>query len=187
MKIIIGAVIVSAVLAAVFQIKKTKARKSSIDSYQSLVEKSYAYLQEQQDICMNEYSLGSYEKWFYDQETGELTFSDGKDVKLRIDYEQVGSVSNISQTWLWAWANPHLDEKVNRRIAKVLEYGKNNEIKKLVERKWAAEEVDGWEMTAIAAYLLKAKGAYRVPTDKTLSFMIFMNIKDLRGKSSEEE
>ena len=43
-----------------------------------------------------------------------------------------------------------------------------------------AEEVDGWEMTAISAYLLKAKGAYRVPTGKTFSFMLFMEIEDLR-------
>jgi hypothetical protein len=47
---------------------------------------------------------------------------------------------------------------------------------KLTEAKWPGEEADGWEMTAIAARLLEAKGAYRASSDRGLSFLIFTKI-----------
>jgi hypothetical protein len=44
--------------------------------------------------------------------------------------------------------------------------------------KWSADIVDGWDMAAISAYILKAKGVYRVPSDdnKLFSFMLFKKI-----------
>src|SRR5690606_36177256 len=121
------------------------------------------YLNAQQDSCNVKYDIGSYQNWFYDQTTGELTFSDNGVKKLIIDYEEVGSVSLETNTWLWAWANPHLEERVKSEIGKIKEYGEKRNFEKLTNRKWTAEEVDGWKMTAIAAYILNAKGAYRVP------------------------
>ncbi len=86
----------------------------------------------------------------------------------------------MSNTWLWSWANPHLEEKIKTKILKVKEYGEKHKIESLTKSKLQANEVDGWEMTAISAYLMKAEGAYRVPTDRTFSFMIFKEVKDLR-------
>ncbi len=148
-------------------------------SFDSLLVKSYDYLYAQQDSCEKIYGIGSFQNWYYDQFTGELSFSNDSVKKLIIDYEEVGSVSLKTNTWLWAWANPHLEEKVKGEIGKVKSYGESRGFKKLIDRKWTADEIDGWEMTAIAAYLLKAKGAYRVPSkDKKLfSFMIFKSIK----------
>ncbi len=95
-------------------------------------------------------------------------------------YEEVGSISKISNTWLWSWANPHLDDKIKTDISLVKEYGEKQNLEKLIKRKWNADEYDGWEMTAISAYLMKAKGAYRVSTEKTYSFKIYKEIIDLR-------
>lgn len=48
----------------------------------------------------------------------------------------------------------------------------------LLTAKWSADIVDGWDMAAISAYILKAKGVYRVPSDdnKLFSFMLFKKI-----------
>jgi hypothetical protein len=62
----------------------------------------------------------------------------------------------------------------------VKEFGTQKQFEKLINPKWAADEADGWEMTAISAYILKAQGAYRAPVDdseKELSYMIFKNIR----------
>lgn len=141
---------------------------------------SYAYLNEQQKEAEEKYGIGKYENWFYDQEKGTLTFSDKGIDKIIIKYEEVGSISKISNTWLWSWANPHLEERIKTEINLVKEYGENHKLEKLIKRKWNADEYDGWEMTAISAYLMQAKGAYRVPTEKTFSFMIYKEIIDLR-------
>ncbi|WP_051269902.1 DUF6882 domain-containing protein [Flavobacterium suncheonense] len=148
--------------------------------FEKLSKISYEYLNKQQEEVEEKYGIGKYENWFYDQEKGTLTFSDKGIDKIIIKYEEVGSISKISNTWLWSWANPHLDEKIKTEINFVKEYGKKQKLEKLIKRKWNADEYDGWEMTAISAYLMKAKGAYRVPTEKTFSFMIYKEIIDLR-------
>jgi hypothetical protein len=148
-------------------------------SFANLSTKSYQYLNEQQAICDSIYKIGKYEHWFYDQFTGKLTFNDFGVNKIEIDFEEVGSLSFISNTWLWAWANPHVEEKVKSKINMVRDFGIKRSFQKLKTEKWKADEYDGWEMTAIAAYLMKAKGAYRVPSsDSSLySFMIFKTIR----------
>ena len=158
------------------------SKPKATDQFEELSKKSYEYLTNQQKLMEEKYGLGKYEKWFYDQETGELTFSDSDTIKIKIKYEEVGSISKVSETWLWSWANPHLENGIKTDIIKVKEYGVQNELEQLTKRKWYADEYDGWEMTAISAYLMNAKGAYRVPTEKTFSFMIFKEVIDLRNK-----
>lgn len=161
--------------------KNNNQRLSELDtiSFEALSRKAYEYLNRQQDSCKAVYKVGNYQRWYYDQTTGELTFSDNGVPKIIVDYEDVGSISFKSHTWLWALDNPYLEEKIKSRIGIVRSYGLKRGFEKLVNPKWAADEYDGWEMTAIAAYLMKAKGAYRVPSsDSSLySFMIFKNIR----------
>lgn len=148
-------------------------------SFEELSCNSYQYLHEQQEICKSVYKLLEYQNWFYDQSTGELTFSDNGTIKLIIDYEEVGSLSFKSNTWLWAWGNQHLEEKIKAEIIKVREYGSRRNFEKLTDAQWTADENDGWEMTAIAAYLLRAKGAYRIPLNdnKLYAFVIFKSVR----------
>ncbi|MGN6293919.1 MAG: DUF6882 domain-containing protein [Chitinophagaceae bacterium] len=147
--------------------------------------KAYDYLNNQQALFQKMYSIDWYEDWFYDQLTGELTFSKIK--KLIIRYESVGSVSFRSNTWLWAWDNPHLEEKIRSEITKVRDYGIKRDFGKLITPKWEADEYDGWEMTAISAYLMQAKGAYRIPaSDNSLySFMLFKEIQWADGANPD--
>ena len=56
------------------------------------------------------------------------------------------------------------------------EYGEAHDIWQLKTAKWEADEADGWEMTAIAAYVLNAEGAYRTPGDVALSYMLLDRI-----------
>jgi len=162
------------------QSKDNISRPEYSDECMNLIKTGYEYLSNQQKIVEEKYQLGSYEKWYYDQTKGLLTFSDGDTIKIEIDYEEVGSISKTSNTWLWAWDNSYVDEKVKSKIVEVRNYGIENNLEPLAKSKWEAEELDGWEMAGVAAYLIKAKGAYRVPTENTFSFMIFKEIRDLR-------
>lgn len=160
--------------------KSTSKKKAANNclSFDALSKQAYRYLNEQQEICKTTYKMLEYKNWHYDQNSGKLTFSDDDIVKICIDYEEVGSISLTTNTWLWGWANPHVEEKVKTEIARVRDYGTKCQLPKLVEASWIADETDGWEMTAIAAYLLAARGAYRVQNKENnlFSFMIFKNI-----------
>lgn len=147
------------------------------DSFRTFLTDSHNYLVNQQAICEEEYSLGQFERWHYDQVTGLLTFYNGDTLKLKIKYQEVGSISKVSGTWLWGWANPNLEEKVVAEMDKVRLFGKENQFDQLTKRKWEADEIDGWEMTSISANILKAKGAYRVPTETVFAYFIFLSIE----------
>ena len=146
--------------------------------FEKLSKKAHEYLIEQQKIVEETYGIHNYENWFYDQETGILTFSNAENTIVEIDYEEVGSISKISDTWLWSWANPNLDPKIKTEIEIVKSFGETNNLESLTKKKWFGDEYDGWEMTAISAYLMKAKGAYRFPLENTFSFVIYKKIND---------
>ena len=149
---------------------------------ESLSVEAYQYLNEQQKIVEKQYRINDFENWFYDQESGILTFSNPKtgEGTLEIEYEQVGSISKISKTWLWSWDNAHIDEKVKTEIDAIFKYGIENNLEHLIKSKWNGDEYDGWEMTAITAYLMKAKGAYRFSLDNVFSFVVYKKIINKR-------
>ena len=150
--------------------------------FEALSKKAYKYLNEQQKIVEKTYGIHGYENWFYDQETGILTFSNSETENniVEIQYEEVGSISKISETWLWSWANPNLDPKIKTEIKIVKNFGEVHNLESLTKSKWFGDEYDGWEMTAISAYLMKAKGAYRLPLENTFTFVIYKEIIDTR-------
>ncbi|WP_051691807.1 DUF6882 domain-containing protein [Pedobacter borealis] len=147
-------------------------------SFEELSKISCAYLKKQQAYCQDKYKIGKYERWDYDQLTGKLIFSDKGVQKVIIDYEEVGSVSLKSNTWLWAWGNSSIEENVKKEITTIRTYGIKRGFESLLKAKWSADIVDGWDMAAISAYILKAKGVYRVPShdNKLFSFMLFKKI-----------
>ncbi len=147
--------------------------------FDDLLKRSLAYLDEQQRICNMKYKLNTCNRMEYEQETGEMIFSALGVPKVITIFQVVGSVSEKSNTWLWSWDNPYLLDKVNEEIWKVKEYGEKNDISKLKEAKWEAGDQDGWDMTAIAAYVLKAKGAYRFPSDEIMTYVVFTSIRQV--------
>ena len=150
--------------------------------YLELLEESRLYLDTQQAKCDQEYRLNHFNRMDYEQETGKMIFSDvGVIPRVVADYQIVGSLSGKSNTWLWAWDNPYLLENTIQDIRKVKEFGDENDIEKLTSPKWEATEQDAWDMTAIAANLLKARGAYSFLSDDIRVFVIFKRIKTIGG------
>jgi hypothetical protein len=78
---------------------------------------------------------------------------------------------------MWSWANSSLLESAKSRIREVRAYGDAHSFLKLACAYWDGGEVDGWEMTAIAAFLLKAKGAYRSPDERGSTFLVMTDIR----------
>jgi hypothetical protein len=150
------------------------------EEFDKFEHESFEYLKAQQEILQTEYGMGRYERWDWYQETGEFAFSDKGVPKLVADFQIVGSISTTSNTWLWSWANPSILETVKKDIYKVREFGEEYGLKELTEEKWPATESDGWAMTNVAAYLLKAKGAYRCPGKNVATFVIFTAVRRVR-------
>ena len=141
-------------------------------NYEALVSEATNYLNAQNERCKTEFQIGSYARYDCDQETGKLVWSDDGVPKVIATVQFVGSISNKSNTWLWAWANPSILDSVKAEVLKLKAFGVEKRIERLVSPKWPAEEVDGWEMTALASRLLEARGAYRCPSSNGFSFQV---------------
>jgi hypothetical protein len=148
-------------------------------------------LQDHQAKLWAEHDLDAYPRWDYDQHTALLTFSDN-DEEINFRFVEVGSFSEKSNTWKWAWDNAYVLEKVKKETFAVKEFGEKNDIKELSEGYFEANEADGWAITAVTCKLLGGIGAYRPVSDHLLVFMVLMEVVDnkeaqkIKNKVAEE-
>lgn len=156
--------------------------------YTDLLKKSREYLLGQQEIIKQQFELNDYERMDYEQETGKMIFTIKDGRKVIMSFQVVGSVSDRSNTWMWSWDNPYLLENITEEMFEVKEYGVKNGIEKLVNPRWPGNDSDGWEMTAITTWVLKAKGAFSFLSDEMLVFVVFKDInwlKEAGGSNSK--
>ena len=142
-----------------------------------LIEQAVPYLQQQQDELCARYSLNDHERYDWDQDSGQLGFSNAGVPAVVADIQFVGSVSTQSHSWLWSWANDSFLEGVRSHVRRVRAHGDEHRLLKVACAYWGAEEEDGWEMTAVTAFLLRARGAYRSPDDNGFTFMVLTDVR----------
>lgn len=133
---------------------------------------SYAYLEEKQDSFLEFYKINDHERWDWYQETGLLIFSHGGKPQVEAKVSFSGSFSTNSETWMWAWANSSFLEPVKSASAAMRELGESEGFMQLSCALWPADEVDGWEMTAVMAKACGAIGAYRTKSESGFIYMV---------------
>lgn len=147
------------------------------DRFNQYVAESNERLTRLQEDIQAKWKTGQYDHFDWDQQTGIIAFSSGGKVQVIADIQFVGSISKKSGTWLWAWANSYDEEYLRRDVERVAEFGRKEHFSKLIEAKWPADEEDGWCMTAVAARVLDAEGAYRTEGSMVYSYMLLKNIR----------
>ena len=145
--------------------------------FHDLICSSFRYLEEKQISFMDKYKADQHERWDWYQETGKLIFTHDGKPQVEADVHFSGSFSKKSNTWMWAWANQNLDEKVKAASRNIKAIGEKLGLKQLVAGHWGATEVDGWEMTSLLAKNLNAIGAYRTPSDNGFTYMVITKAK----------
>ena len=139
-------------------------------------------LSEKQDALWERFRINSYPRWDYYQESAQLVFSGADMPDLIADVEFVGTLSTVSKTWKWAWANFSLLEQVRSRIGAVRDHGETYDYPHLQVPMWHADQPDGWHMAGVAAEILGAQGAYRAPSDYGFIFMVMMSVRHTESK-----
>jgi hypothetical protein len=147
------------------------------EAFQAFVGEASRYLKARIARAQENYGIGEYERYDRDLLTGRFWWSDAGVPKVEADLTIVGSISTETKTWLWAWANPSLEGVEMEDINRVRLFGEERDLTKLIEPKWPATEVDGWEMTAVAARLLEADSAYRCPSASGFLYVLHTNLR----------
>lgn len=115
------------------------------------------------ETCARTFKISTWERYDYDLDQGILTFSQEGTPRVVASIVVVGTTSQSAGDWLWSWANGYMPECVSEPVKKVRDFGVAEGISQLKEAYLPDEEYLGWAMTAIAARVLNAKGAYRCP------------------------
>ena len=109
--------------------------------------------------CKEEFRISTWPRWDYDLERNTLIFSEDGVAKVVALIQVVGTTSRSAGTWMWGWANDSLPAIATKEVARVREFGSTEDIAQLTKSELPDDEYLGWEMTAVAAKLLGAKGA----------------------------
>jgi hypothetical protein len=116
-------------------------------------------------------------RWDLVQDSGEIVFTLPDGFKAVCPAQIIGTYNSDDHTWLWAWANTSIEEKLKVDALKVRKYGEEHHIDKLTTRKWVGTEDDAWAMVAVAVKLCGEQGAYRGPAGATYVFIAFGQVE----------
>jgi len=118
-------------------------------------------------------------RWHYDDEARTIRFFDERPgMAVVANVTITGSFSTRTSSWMWAWANDGYSDAERAAVAPLRVFGEVRGIEKLESGHWNGEEVDGWEVTQIAADLLRAEAVYRAPFDHLLVFMLLNELRE---------
>jgi hypothetical protein len=126
-----------------------------------------------------QFHIGSYQHFDYDEANGAFVFSDSGFARVLADAQFVGEVSRRDSVWTWAWALPYVNSGFTRTSRQARRYGWIHGIQRLRTSGWHADQVDGWEMTSLTAWIGNAAGAYRAPSSDS-SIYVFLLLNNVR-------
>jgi hypothetical protein len=150
-----------------------KREKPYTPEFEELLNESMDELQLKTQAHVNAWKIGEASRWDMNQDQGQLVFTFSTGIVATCPAQIIGTFDSKGKAWLWAWANPSLDEKLQQNALKVKDYGVKHTIKRLTDPTWKCKEADAWAMTALATKLCEAQGAYRGPAGSTLVFFTF--------------
>src|SRR5579864_4700912 len=138
------------------------------------------------ELRNQEFNLSGWPRWDYELGHGTLTFSEEGVPKVLATIQAIGNTSISGGTWMWAWANRSLPASVIQAVLEVRAFGETESVAELTQAELPDDESLGWAMTAIAAKVLKAKGAYRCPGENGFLYVVYSLIDFAPPESVEE-
>jgi len=150
--------------------------------FKSFLAEAYAELCQKQDALQAEYFIGTFSRWWFEQETAKLQFLESGIVAVEADFIPIGSYSPRSKTWKWAWGNEHVLPPLRRR-AEMLKDLESITGLALFGRAdpFEVDETMAWELAALAVMHLDARGCYRALSadDGLHSFLAITDIRKM--------
>ncbi|MDP1632794.1 MAG: hypothetical protein Q8L66_15365 [Caulobacter sp.] len=123
------------------------------------------------------FGLSAWERFELDLASSTLTFSHkGKD-RVVADIQLVGGLDG-DWTWAWAWEPGDCAPSALDAVQSVRTWGQARGVRELTTpRHGAPDPVElGWALTAVAARLSSAQGAYRVVNGDRSLFVLYREI-----------
>jgi hypothetical protein len=115
-----------------------------------------------------QFRIDDWPRYDYNLDHRQLIFSKNGEPRVIADIQVVGSTSAAAGNWLWSWGNSHWPLDCTEDAERVRDFGELHGISQLTEDYVESGDLNGlgWELTAIAARVCNAPGAYRPKRDE---------------------
>lgn len=130
-----------------------------------------------QNAVLERFKIGTYKRYDLSQEQSLIVFSTDGTPHVVADIQAVGSYSDTSKTWLWAWANDSFEEGLVADAKRVYAFGEERGLERLTKDKWPATEEDGWEMANFQAHITGADLTYRTRFPQGWTYLTLKNMR----------
>ena len=150
------------------------------EEFEAFVSDATEELGRKQDFLLKQYSLGTWNRWAFDQTTETLQFFDDADkLVIEADVVEIGTYAAKSNSWKWAWGNESVLPTLREKAEPLKELEAITGLKVFgVESAFGIEdEAMAWELAAISVKHLGALGCYRAPS--TDGPTVFLAITDI--------
>jgi hypothetical protein len=146
----------------------------SDDQFDEFVDICYEALETKQANLMEQYCLGSYERYWLNGEEQTLDFitNEVTEITFRIIY--IGTWSHKNNNWMWAWANESMTDQIRAESRKLEELKELTGYEVFKNNGFECDELMSMELTAMAVNQLSAIGMYRIPGERSHLYVAIM-------------
>lgn len=141
------------------------------EQFDDYLDYCYEKLEKKQEKLFQDFQIGNYEKYWYNQERSVLQFIDNGVIQLEFKVIFIGSWSKKSDTWMWAWANGSMLEEVRQLSSSIQGLYQVTDFDIFKEPIFECDEAMAHELTAFAVEQLDVRGMYISPDGNSLLFM----------------
>jgi hypothetical protein len=136
------------------------------------------------DAHATRWGLGSADSWGLDQKTGILTWTFPHKT-VTAPAQILGTHNQSAGSWLWAWANEGLLQRLRTDSERVKVWSEANQAQGLLSPKLDCDAETAATMAAIAFRITEATGFYRATAGASTLFMTFGPVTITTPEGSE--
>lgn len=146
------------------------------EEFQIFLDNCFEELEEKQQELIDKFDLGSFQKFEFDFDKGEIYFlNDGK-TEVQANIIPIGSFNSESKTWMWAWANEGFPENLRTKSAQLKQLKEITGFDIFGNEMSDIDEDMTWEIAGMSLNLLTSQGVYRGPVNNTQYFYALDNV-----------
>ena len=147
------------------------------EEFDEFVEQSVEELDQKQEMLTDQFGLGTWSDFWFDATQSRLQFKDDTGrVQVEADIMIIGTFSENSNTWQWAWANKSLPDPIRKQSRELQKLEKVTGVEVFTSPTIDVDDAMTWELTAMSVRHLSALGCYSMPNGPITIFLAIIKI-----------
>lgn len=147
------------------------------EQFNNFVDSCYDKLEAKSAILFGEYKIGTYDKYWFDQDMQTLQFKNGNNVEIEFEFICIGTLAHKKDTWMWAWANESFSDEIRKKSEALKSLKLLTGYDLFESSGFVCDKEMAYELTAMGVETLNSLGMYKIPGEKSDLFLALKGVK----------